>query len=366
MKRIVICGGHLTPALALIDELKNQKDLEIIFFGRKYSTQGSQNVSAEYKQIKNLNIKFVNIVAGKLTRKFSFHSIIYFLKIPLGFKLAFMYLLIYRPKIIVGFGGYISLPVIFAGWLLGIDSLTHEQASIPGLANKINSLFVKKIFITWVQTKKYFPQNKTNIIGNLTRDAIFTKNAKSQGLKTFLEKSKNLIFIGGGNQGSHFINQLTFKNLKNLSDYQIVHQIGTANYKGDHQKSLNIKSRNYFPVEYLNGMDFGAVLNSSRFYIGRSGANTVWDLASLNKPAIFIPLPHAASNEQWENAKLLDQAGSAIIINQDSATEKKFTQTINELKNSLSSYELKAKQFAKSLPKDAAVKLKKEILKLIA
>ncbi len=161
MKKIVICGGHLSPALALIGQLQKEKDLEIIFFGRKFATEGSANTSAEFKEINSQNLKFVNITAGRLSRKLTIPALISYLKIPLGFIQSFFNLLILRPKLIVSFGGYISPPVVFCGWLLGIDSICHEQPVVPGLANKINSLFVRKIFVSWPDTAKYFPENKT-------------------------------------------------------------------------------------------------------------------------------------------------------------------------------------------------------------
>lgn len=363
MRRVVICGGHLTPALALISVLKKEKNLDLIFFGRKFATEGSNNTSAEFKEIGLQNIKFINITAGRLSRKLTLQALISYVKIPLGFLISFYYLLLFRPKLIIAFGGYLSLPVVFCGWLLGVDSLIHEQAVIPGLANKINSLFAKKVFVTWPDTAKYFPKEKTEVVGNLTRDEIFRTKTNDPKISSFINKNPNYILISGGNQGSHFLNNLIFQNIKKLNEYSIFHILGTANHKGDHQKAKNIKSKNYFARDFVTVEDIGSVLNSAKFLISRSGANTIWELAALGIPAIFIPLPHAASQEQLANAKILQNAGSSIILNQIDIKPGNFAKTVKEFSKNLTVYKKKAELFKNNIHLTASYKIKSEIAK---
>lgn len=361
MKKIVLCGGHLSPALALIRQLQKEKDLEIIFFGRKFATEGSFNTSAEFKEVRNLNIKFINITAGRLSRRLTLNALKSYIKIPFGFIQSLYYLLIFRPKLIVSFGGYLSLPVVFCGWLLGIDSICHEQPAIPGLANKINSLFAAKIFVSWPESVKYFPENKTKVTGNLTREEIFSSQSQNRQIDSFVKNNPGYILVTGGNQGSHFINNLIFKKAQKIN-HPIFHILGTANYKNDHQKSNDIKNKKYFSCDFVKTADIGAVFKSARFIIGRSGANTVWEAAVLGIPAFFIPLPHAASGEQFENAKILQKAGSAIILNQTELSAKIFLKALESFDQNLKSYQNKADEFKKSLPKNASLTLKSEIL----
>lgn len=365
MTKIVICGGHLTPALALIEQLEGKKGIEIIFFGRKYATEGSANTSAEFKETSSLNVKFINITAGRLSRKLTTHALVSFLKIPLGFIQSFYYLLKYRPKLIVSFGGYLSFPAVFCGWLLGIKSITHEQASIPGLANKLNSLFVEKIYTSFDQSEKYFPKEKTQTIGNLTRKTIFNKKSQNSKIAVFIKSHSPYILITGGNQGSHFINNLILKTPKLLSEYPIFHILGTANFKNDHQKAKAIKNKNYFSCDFVTSEDIGPVFENAQFLIGRSGANTVWELAILGKPAIFIPLPHAASGEQEANARILEKAGSAVIVNQKDVDSQKLAVLIKEFKHNLSSYSKSAQNYKRSIPVAAASRLRDEVSKLV-
>lgn len=362
MKKIVICGGHLTPALALIESLEKTKDIQIIFFGRKFATEGNKNTSAEYKILSDKKIKFVKLTAGRLQRKFTSHTLSSLLKIPVGFFQSFLNLLLIHPNLVVSFGGYLSTPTVFGAWLLGIDCVCHEQATIPGLASRINSLFAKKVFLTWPGSQKYFDIKKTEVIGNLTRKSLLDGKPTDAKITAFFRRNKKVIFITGGNQGSHFINSKVGELQKKLKGFSIIHQVGTANFKGDFDKAKQIKNTHYLALDYLDSPGIGYVFKNSKIMLCRSGANTVWDLAVFAKVALFIPLPISAYGEQMENAKILENALSAKVITQDQATPQNIASTIQAIDKNLSQLEQNAQNFAKILPKDAVLKITNYIL----
>ncbi|MDO8487594.1 MAG: UDP-N-acetylglucosamine--N-acetylmuramyl-(pentapeptide) pyrophosphoryl-undecaprenol N-acetylglucosamine transferase [Candidatus Curtissbacteria bacterium] len=365
MKKIVITGGHLTPALAVVEALANKKEYKIIFFGRKIATDGSDSVSAEFREIGKRNITFVDIVSGRLTRKFTKYSIPSLLKIPLGVLMSFLYLAKYRPSLVVSFGGYLSTPVVFCAWLLGIDCLTHEQAVVPGFANRLNSLFVKKIFLSWEQTKNYFPKEKYQVIGTPQPQSLLEKSAGEKKVKAILERIGDMVVVAGGSQGSHIINNLVFENLDLFARNLVFHQIGTANYKNDHAKAAKIRKNNYFAIDYVSPEDIGAVFSRAKFVISRSGANTVWDLAMLAKPAILIPLAIAAGDEQTKNAQILETAGSAIILSQNSLSRASLKEAIKKMEDNLSEFEKSARAFQKTLPQNSTEKLVQYIYQIL-
>ena len=348
MKKIVICGGHLTPAQALIENLSSKKDIKIYFFGRKYVTEGSKNLSAEYKQISAYNVVFKNIIAGRFARHLSKYTLISISKIPIGFIQSFLLLLAIRPKLIISFGGSISYPVIFCGWLLGIESITHEQAVVPGLSNRLNGLFVKKIYVSWKESLEYFPKEKTTVIGNLVRSSLL--RGESKKLK---QAKKHTIFITGGNQGSHFLNSFVFKNIGKLNSFNVIHQVGTANFKDDHDKAKSIKQSGYLWYDYIKPEALKSIFDSSNIVIGRAGANTVWELALFGKVAILIPLLHSAGSEQEKNASILSNAGSALVINQNIATAEKIIESIGKIQTNYGKMLKSATSFSLTLPKNA-------------
>lgn len=361
MKKIVICGGHLTPALALIEELQKKKGLEIIFFGRKFATEGSNQLSQEYKIINQRKIKFYPITAGKLQRKFTRFTIPSLLKLPLGSSQALRYLIKEKPDLVVSFGSYVSTPVVVAAFLLGIKSIAHEQSISPGLATKINSKFTKKIFLTWKESEKFFKKGKSKLIGNLTRKSIFAKKAKNKTLANFIKKEGKLLFVAGGNQGSHFINSLIFNSLDQFKGYLIVHQVGSTNFAGDLDKAKGIKKPDYLPVEFLDGDNFGAMLSRCDILIGRSGINTVWDCLQTRAPAIYIPL----SGEQTENALYAQKEGVAKVIYQNEATPGLLKKTIDEIFTEYANIKKSLEKTARNLPKNGAYIMAAEARKLL-
>lgn len=362
MKKIIICGGHLTPALALIDKFKND-NVKIVFVGRKYSTEGSKNISKEFNQISSKKIKFLTLTTGRLQRHFTRYTITSLFKVPIGFVQSIYFLAAERPHLVVSFGGYISTPVVTAAWLLGIPSITHEQASRIGLANKINSIFVTEFLSAWPLAKNSV--KKVNIIGNLTRKEIFKTNIKNKKLEDFVKNKGEIIYVTGGNLGSHFINQVIFKSVNRLSHFYIVHQLGTANFKGDHEKAKKINKHNYLPIPYIADEDIGGILNRAYLVVSRSGANTIWELALLAKIAVLVPLPISASREQQTNANILSKAGSAVVIDQREFNPETLMLAIAKVKKNYRTYHRKALILSKNLNRDAATKMRESILKYI-
>src|SRR3989344_4952875 len=122
--KIIITGGHLSPALAVIDSLP--KDWEILFLGRKYVFEGEKSLSLEYKTINDLKIPFEEISTGRLQRKFSKNTIPSLFKLPPGFFKSLRLLKKFQPDIVLGFGGYLQIPVVAASFFLKIPVVLHE------------------------------------------------------------------------------------------------------------------------------------------------------------------------------------------------------------------------------------------------
>lgn len=346
-KKIIICGGHLTPALAVVNLLKKE-DWEIIFIGRKFALEGEKNLSVEYKTTREMGLPFISLTAGRLQRSLTRFTFLSLLKVPVGFVQSFYWLRKLKPGIILSFGGYVALPVALAGWFLGIPVVTHEQSVVLGLANKIIGFFAKKICVSWEKTME-IRSGKFVLTGNPIRKEVFKQGAN-------LNEKLPLLYITGGSLGSHAINEAVLEILpKLLEKYQIIHQCGDANIYHDYDnlkfKTENLKQElreRYFLTKYINSENIGWVLNKADLVISRSGANTVCELAALAKPAILIPLPWAGQNEQLENAKLLENIGIAVILEQKNLTGKSLFQCIKSLIQNLEEYKKKA-QKAKEL-----------------
>lgn len=333
MKKILITGGHLTPALAVAAELEKRK-WEIIYIGRKYALEGDKTISQEFKIISARGYKFLSLFTGRMQRTFTRHTLGSIIKIPMGFIQAGYYLLKYKPQIILSFGGYVALPVVIAGWLLHIPAITHEQTLSPGLANKVISFFAKKILVGWEENLGQFPKNKTILTGMPVRAEIF------KIIKKFdLPSDKPVIYITGGNLGSHSINSIIERNLEELlNKYTLIHQCGDTVKYQDYEKMQNLKkqlppkiSKYYFIFKFIQDDYIGWVMNKTDLLITRSGANIISEIISLQKPAILIPLPWSGNNEQVKNAKYLSDCKAAITINQDHLSKNTLLNSIETI-----------------------------------
>lgn len=365
-KKIVIAGGHLTPALAVITQLQKQ-DWQILFIGRKYALEGEQTVSVEYRVIKELGISFVSLITGRLQRNFTRYTLLSLLKVPIGFIQSLYYLLQFKPAVILSFGGYVALPIALAGWVLGVPVVTHEQSVVPGLATKIITRFAKKVCVSWKQTMDYLPKNKVIVTGNPIREEVFEEGVN-------LNENLPLIYITGGSLGAHVINEAVAEVLPRLLEkYQIIHQCGDSQVYKDYEKLLNtcyllpttLKKR-YVLIKYVESSDIGWVLNLADLVISRAGANTVTELAALGKPAILIPLPWAGQNEQLENAQLLEKAGTALILEQKDLTGESLYQCTMTMIQNLKIYQRNLKEAQKLVNPKAGDNLLKVINEIIA
>lgn len=369
--KIVITGGHHTTAFAVVDELKKSvRHLDILWLGHKYSMPKDKAESAEFISVANRQIKFVDLKAGKFYR--TYHPL-RLLKIPLGFIQSFYYLEKFKPDLIFSFGGYLAVPVVLSGWLLRIPSVTHEQTTTRGLANKTLSRFVKRIFISWPDSGKYFPKKKTILTGNPLREAVFKKEKNvHRKLARVLDRSKKTIYITGGKQGSHTINEVVKSILPSLlENYNLILQCGSSTLYNDYSKLKELKNQLPQPLEqrlilkdYFPEGEIGSVYDLCDLVVSRAGANTLYEVAALGKVAIFIPIPWLPYDEQTQNAQILVKAGSAKLLRQKNLTGEKLLEEIKEVFQNFKEYSLVA-QKAKSLVKlEAAEKIISELKKL--
>lgn len=317
--KILFIGGHFTPALAVLNELKNRGYNNFIWIGHKYTMLRDKETSSEYKEITKIGIPFFNIKTGKLYRYFSVLGVVSLLRIPIGFIQSLIILLSERPQIVISFGGYIAVPVVISAWILRIPRITHEQTVSVGLSNKIVSKFANKILISFNESKKYFSSNNTILTGNPIRTDIYTHDKNFVDFKN----SNPTILVLGGNQGSHIINE----NIKLLlplinNEFNIIHQAGSNTIFNDYDNLVKLERdhANYKVFKGIWGEDIGRALSQSDLVISRSGANTVYELGVLSKTAILIPLPYSVNNEQFSNAKILVELKIGIILEEKDLT----------------------------------------------
>lgn len=335
IERLLITGGHPTPALAVIDEIKKTDShvKDVLFVGRRYVNNSERNNSFEYQEVTARKVPFIHFDAAR-----GFFGL---LQLPVRVIQSLIILSEYRPNAILSFGGYLSVPICVAAAVKRVPIFLHEQTLRPGRANRMLSSISRKVMISFPQTAEYFDKKKVILTGNPVREAL--KNSPRD--HKFSSLRGPIIFINGGNLGSHSVNTHIFKILPNLvSDYTVIHQVGNIQEYGDWEYATELQlalprkhQERYLPFHHLSTLDIAAAYKYADAIVCRSGANTIMELIALAKPAVLIPLPWSAFEEQRFHAKLLSDAGVCELFEQ-SGSGKQLMKSIQKVISNVQSY----------------------------
>ena len=326
MKRpvIVLTGGgtagHVSVNEALIPEF-NEKGYEIHYIG--------SHDGIEKELIKNghRDVIYHAIQSGKLRRYFSMKNFSDPFRVGAGVLQAYSVLRKVKPEIIFSKGGFVSVPVVLAAKLAKIPVVVHESDVTPGLANKLALPFAKHIFTVFEQTLDYVPPGKATCTGAVIRPEIFQGDRK-EGLRIAgLTGEKPVFIVMGGSQGSAVLNNAVRKQLKEIQErYDVIHLCG----KGNIDESLE-PTKGYTQFEYVTeGLPH--LLAASDFAVSRAGSNAIFELLSVLKPMLLIPLSASQSRgDQLLNASLFKSLGIANVIQEEELGESSMQELFTSL-----------------------------------
>lgn len=309
-------AGHVTPNLALLPFLRKQFD-EIIYVGSK-NGQERELLSP------HTDIKFYTTSTAKLIRK----NILKNLAIPFllarGIRQAKKILIEESPDIIFSKGGYVSIPTAIAASKLKIPLICHESDFSLGLANRFIAKRAKYVCTTFSETAK--TQKNGIWTGSPIRSELLLARREDSMKKLGLNQTKPVLLITGGSLGARVLNESVETILPKLvQQFQILHITG----KG---KSTNFNHRDYHQTEFAKNMeDFIA---SADIVVSRAGSNTIFELATLKKPMLLIPLPRGNSRgDQVENAMNYEKKGFARLLFEENLNPKNLERAIQSTKN---------------------------------
>lgn len=340
MKTILISGGHLTPALAVIDQAEiEKKSFRFVFLGRTYSQEHSKQLSHEQEEVEKRNITFIPTIAPKFHKTYWWRNLSEIGKWYPALKIAWQTVSTYKPDVFISFGGYLAFPIALVCRVRNIPILTHEQTTSVGLANKFIAMLSTKVAVSHKSTQELFPEHKTVLTGNPVRPSLLkTIRKKPSWIKKTPDKP--ILYITGGNQGSEILNTVVAQTMSKLaSKWFVIHQCGNPNTNTNYEKrlqqvadSLHPTHRNSYIVRaWIHEEELSWILSQARLVVSRSGANTVKELTIHEIPAVFIPLPFSHNNEQYKNAEMLEKAGSAVILPQHKLNPETFLDTIHQV-----------------------------------
>lgn len=320
MNKLLITGGHHSSAVPVIQELRRRyPNIDIYWVGHKHSMANDHSITLEYREITSMHIPFYDLKAGKFYRNF---NPLRLLKIPQGFLRALIYLLRIKPEMVLSFGGYLSVPVVFCSWLLRIPVATHEQTAVIGYANKFVIRFADAVMYTWDSTKSYL--GKRDILSKQTglplRNEIFVATTKEFGVNEKLPT----VYITGGKTGSHKINMAVGEILPELlAKVNVIHQCGANSFYKDYDTlanisiGLNAAQGTYYLRKYIYNHQIGEVFELADLVVSRAGAHICYEMLALEKPVLFIPIPWVSHHEQEKNAGVISKLGLCEVVRED-------------------------------------------------
>ncbi len=267
--------------------------------------------------------------AGKWRRYFSLRNFTDLFKTAFGISKAWSILRKIKPDLIFSKGGYVSFPVLVAGYLRKIPIIAHESDVVPGLTTRLCFRFVTKQCLGFETSKKYFKKQQEKLLftGIPLRDSIL-HGSKENGLQ-FLQisnKNKPLLLVLGGSLGATSINKLIAQNLPTLLEKFIV-----VHSTGPHKSIMHTHPEGYHPFEIL-GSELADLYQAADIIISRAGATTLAEILTLKKKALFIPLTRAQSRgDQIINARIVQDLKNIAVLEEQDITSETFFAALNKL-----------------------------------
>jgi UDP-N-acetylglucosamine--N-acetylmuramyl-(pentapeptide) pyrophosphoryl-undecaprenol N-acetylglucosamine transferase len=298
-------GGHIQPNLAIASTLKAlAPHAQLLYVGSR--------LPLDADLVKAVGIPFVGILTGKFRRYFDWRNFTDPFLIVAGFFQALWIVARFWPSVVFAKGGFVSLPVALAAFLLGRPIVLHESDQVMGLSNRIVAMLAKKVCVGFPEVMSDNP--KIVFTGNPVRLSVRNGNAQEGYRLTGFRPDKPVLLVWGGSQGSEEINQMISGDIHRLrAVFQIVHLTGKG--KDSNCGQNGGQNSGYIQFEYL-GEELPHVYSITTMVVSRAGANSLYELALLQKPNVLIPLRNSAHNHQALNADYFERMGASVVLKQ--------------------------------------------------
>ena len=311
-------GGHIFPAQSVAGELI-KKGYQVVFITDKRGN-AFQNLP---------EVQTYRLIADSVTGRSVFGKAVAFAKLILGAVQAMRLLFRLKPVLVIGFGGYASLPTVMSAQMLKIPTLLHEQNAILGRTNRVAAWRVKMIATSFPSVEKVPPKIATIHVGQPVRAQILERQNMP-----FPTGDVFHLLIFGGSQGAHFFSTDVSQGLMKLpSDYRariaLTQQVRPEDEEEMRKTYENAGFQSVTMAPFFNNMP--ELLNQTNLVIGRGGAGTLTDVIVVGRPIIVIPLPTAADNHQVANAKQIEAAGGGWVIEQKDFNADQFAERLQFL-----------------------------------
>lgn len=347
--------GPVTPLLAIHEVL--QKEIggayEPLWLGTRKGIE--RTLVTEY------GLPYQSMVAGKLRRYISFWNLTDLIKMFIGIFQAIWILVTKNPTLCISAGGFVSVPVHIAAWLLGIPTWIHQQDVQISLANRIMKPMAKKITTVLEAQVKLFPSKKTEWLGNPIRAEIFAGSKKTATKIFSLQPDLPVLLVTGGGTGSQRINQLLVEALPHLRGVcQVIHLTGKERPQELVTRAGEIFKDYYHTYQFLS-TELKHAYAVADLIISRGGFGTLTEIAALKKPVLVVPKP----GHQIENVTFFEKLGGVYFLDEREIDSNYLAQKIKQLLINQVDLKHKAETLGKLLPPAEPTKIMEIVKRLI-
>lgn len=319
-------AGHIYPALALAEHLE-ERGWRVLYAG---TPQG-----VEARLAPEAGIPFEAFEATGFDRSHPLTLISGLIRIQKSTRRAVQWLKRVRPDVVVGFGGYVSIPVVRAAEKLGIPVVIHEQNSVMGMANKAAAKHAQAVCLTYDQTRSSVPEGvHVEITGNPVRMSVMGAMREPSRKLFGIPESSTMLLVFGGSLGARHINQALVALKDELlarSDLFVMHIAGPKEWEAT-KEALALtpdQEQRYQLLDYQDRMP--EAMAAADAIVSRAGATSLAEISARRIPAILVPFPYATADHQTTNAQAWVASGAALMIPDDEVEGEGFREAVLRL-----------------------------------
>jgi UDP-N-acetylglucosamine--N-acetylmuramyl-(pentapeptide) pyrophosphoryl-undecaprenol N-acetylglucosamine transferase len=336
-------GGHTSPAFAILEELKTRDPrLELQWVGCKDSIE--ERLCASH------SIPFRSVPVKGWPRGSRVKQIWAAFHLARGIAASFIYLRKFRPQVVVGVGGYVSVPLMWTAQRVGIPTILHEQNKQLGMANRLLAQRAHQLLLSFPDTVGDFPEDRAEVVGNPVRAGFSSAPSREEACTSLgLDPNVPVVLVCGGSQGAQSINRAMMDVVSSAERgaFQLIWMTGQA---GAAEARECVQNSELEGEVYTFIDDMVTACAAARLIVSRSGASTTAEIAEVGRASILIPYPHATDNHQEKNARAFEEAGAAVVLLDAACTGEELGGMIEQLlrdESSLDGMEAAARGIAK-------------------
>ncbi|MCE5191743.1 MAG: undecaprenyldiphospho-muramoylpentapeptide beta-N-acetylglucosaminyltransferase [Actinomycetia bacterium] len=321
-------AGHIYPALTVAGLLAEGGHDEVLFVG---TPDGP-----EARLVPEAGVAFAAVASAGFDRGNPLTLMTSGIRVLTSVVAAWKVLRRFHPDAVVGFGGYVSLPVGIAAFLSRTPLVLHEQNSVPGLANRVLSRCAREVGVTYENSIKHLKHpNRATLTGNPVRPAILSATRASGREALDLDPAATVVLVFGGSRGARHLNEALARLWPVLAaepELQVVHVAGTMDAAAVAEamaQALDDPSHRYRLYEYVSAM--GEAIAAADVVVARAGATSIAEITAIGRAAVLVPYPFATDDHQTLNARAVAAGGGAMVVPDDQLEMDAFESAVMSL-----------------------------------